>query len=107
MICVRDARSRWSAAGAPPAAATRARGCFTPPPSSRTSRSQLEAGPRGRPLGVPALSGGGEDAWGRLVLRQRCSARDQALELGECHVPDRLENLLIAPAGLPSLLVEM
>src|SRR6201999_2933724 len=48
-----------------------------------------------------------EDPRGRLVLRERRRARDQGLELVERQVADRLEDLLVGPADLTRLLVEV
>ena len=53
------------------------------------------------------LGRGGEDSRSRLVLGERRGARDQALELVEREVADRLEDLLVGPADFTRLLVEV
>src|SRR5215213_2935244 len=44
---------------------------------------------------------------GRTVGRYVSGARDQVSEGGERHVRDRLEDLLVLPAGLARLLLEV
>src|ERR1700760_3654672 len=53
------------------------------------------------------LGGRGEDPRGRLFLGKRRGARDQGLELVQRQVADRLEDLLVGPADLTRLLVEV
>src|SRR5204862_5342847 len=53
------------------------------------------------------LSRGRKDRRVRLVLRERGGVRDQALELVEGDVGDRLEHLLVVPADLARLLDEV
>ena len=53
------------------------------------------------------LGGGGQDRRVGLVLRQRRGAGDQALELVQRQVADRLEDLLVGPADLARLLVQV
>src|ERR1043166_8755274 len=81
------------------AVATRPPACFIPPPWSRAASRA-----RARPS---RLRGGGQDPGGRLIFRQRCRAGDQALELVQRQVANRLEDLLVGPANFTRLLVEV
>ncbi len=49
-------------------------------------------------------SGGAEDRGIRALQRQLGRRGEQALELGQRHLGDRLEDLVVAPAGLAGLL---
>src|SRR6201999_3912877 len=89
----RECHRRAWGGGQPTAAATPPASC-TRRPSSRVAKTD-RSGDRGK---YPRR---------RLIFGQGRGAGDQALELVQSQVADRLEDLLVAPADLPCLLVQV
>ena len=90
-------------------AATGPRGCSTRRQFARTETLLGGPAPRrvcGEPPGFGS-GGRGKDPRRCLIFGQRRRAGDQALELVQRQVRDRLEDLLVGPADLPRLLVQV